>query len=56
MIDPKEEENSELDELSNEWCYYSGMPSPMAYMNLSEDDEDSELSNNELNKDDSNTL
>ena len=34
-----------------EWCYYSDLPSPMAYMNLSDDDVD-----DELNKDDSNPL
>jgi len=53
MIEPKDIKNEE----EQEWCYYSDLPSPMAYMNLSnDDDEDSELSNNELNKDDSNTL
>jgi hypothetical protein len=45
MIDDKDKiknDDSELNELSSEqeWCHYSGMPSPMAYMNLSDDEED----------------
>lgn len=34
--------SSELNELNREWCYYSGMPSTMAYMNLSDDEEEDE--------------
>ena len=36
MIDPK------LDELEEqEWCYYSDLPSPMAYMNIDNKEDDS---------------
>lgn len=46
MIDDKDKiknDDSELSELissEQEWCYYSGMPSPMAYMNLSDDEKE----------------
>jgi hypothetical protein len=58
MIDPK------LDELEEqEWCYYSDLPSPMAYMkstNSNTDsgtlDKSSSIDNNKDKKDDSSTL